>query len=553
MPVVTMALVFLLAVVVSTFVVRLLPVRVPLPLLQIAIGAVLSYCFGFEVTFEPYLFLLLFIPPLLFLDGWRIPKGAFLHDWRAILTLAIGLVVFTVVGMGYLLHWLLPTVPLAVAFALAAILSPTDPVAVSAMTANAPVPSRLIHILEGESLLNDATGLVCFTFAVAAVMTGQFSPASASWHFLLVAGGGLLTGVAVTWAIGRLNRFLVRRAGEEPAPQILVSLLIPFAAYLAAEHVHVSGILAAAVAGIAMHYSELSDRPLAATRMQRAAVWDTVQAALNGIIFVLLGDQLPRMLRQLPQVAAQVGAHTPWHLLGFMVVITLMLGLLRFAWVWIAARSGVALARLRGQARVMPSLRLLLVASAAGVRGAITLAGILTLPLLLPDGSAFPARDAVILIAMGVIVLSLLIASISLPWLARGLSAGDPAMESSGGKHDEAHARVAAAEAAIRRIEQALADAPATDANQTLRAEAGLRVLDIYQRRLDYGDASGEKLADIRRLAAAERSLRLKALAAERDELYRLCRAHAIEDDLMRKLVREVDLIESSLTSRAMQ
>jgi len=551
MPVVTMALVFLLAVVVSTFVVRLLPIRVPLPLLQIAIGAVLSQFFGFEVTFEPYLFLLLFIPPLLFLDGWRIPKGAFLHDWRAILTLAIGLVVFTVAGMGYFIHWLLPAVPLAVAFALAAILSPTDPVAVSAMTANAPVPSRLMHILEGESLLNDATGLVCFTFAVTAVMTGQFSPTSASWHFMLVAGGGVLTGVAVTWAIGRLNRFLVRRAGEEPAPQILVSLLIPFAAYLAAEHLHVSGILAAAVAGIAMHYGELSDRPLPATRMQRAAVWDTVQAALNGIIFVLLGDQLPRMLRQLPDVAAQVGTHTPWHLLGYMVVITLALGVLRFAWVSIAAFAGVTYARFKGEARTMPSLRLRAVASAAGVRGAITLAGILTLPLLLPDGDAFPARDAVILIAMGVIVLSLLIASVALPLLARGLSAGDPALEISGSRHDEAHARVAATEAAIRRIEQALADTPADAANQALRSEAGLRVLDVYQRRLDYGDPSGEKLTDIRRLAAAERSLRLKALAAERDELYRLCRTHAIEDDLMRRLVREVDLIESSLTPRA--
>lgn len=550
MPVVTMALVFLLAVVVSTFIARLLPLKIPLPLLQIAIGAALSSLFGFDVTFEPYLFLLLFIPPLLFLDGWRIPKGAFLNDWRAILILAIGLVVFTVAGMGYFIHWLLPTVPLAVAFALAAILSPTDPVAVSAMTATSPVPSRLMHVLEGESLLNDATGLVCFTFAVTAAMTGHFSLVKASGHFFFVAGGGLLIGIAVTWMIGRLNRLLVRRAGEEPASQILVSLLIPFAAYLAAEHLHVSGILAAAVAGVAMHYGELSDRPLPATRMQRTAVWDTVQTALNGIIFVLLGDQLPRMLRQLPDVAAQVDAPTPWHLLLYMVIITVMLGLLRFAWVWISTRASVAIATFRGQILAMPSLRLLVITSAAGVRGAITLAGILTLPLLLPDGDAFPARDAVILIAMGVIVLSLLIASILMPVLAKGLNSGEPALEISGSRHDEAHARVAATEAAIRRIEQALADTPADATTQALRSEAGLRVLDVYQRRLDYGDPSGEKLTDIRRLAAAERSLRLKALAAERDELFRLCRTHAIEDDLMRRLVREVDLIESSLTPR---
>src|SRR5690606_6654672 len=190
---VTIVLVFLLAVVASGFLSRLLRNRLPLPLLQIGIGAGLS-SFGFDVAFEPHLFLLLFIPPLLFLDGWRIPKGAFFQDWKPILTLAIGLVVFTVLGMGWFIHWLVPVIPLAVAFALAAILSPTDPVAVGAMTATAPMPSRLLHILEGESLLNDATGLVCFTFAVAATMTGTFSLANASLSFLFVAGGGVAVG-----------------------------------------------------------------------------------------------------------------------------------------------------------------------------------------------------------------------------------------------------------------------------------------------------------------------------------------------------------------------
>src|SRR5690606_20293909 len=153
MHVITMVLIFLLAVVASAYLVRLLPVKLPLPLVQIAMGAGLSW-YGFGVPLDPHVFLLLFIPPLLFLDGWRIPKGAFFRDWKSILSLAIGLVIFTVIGMGFFVHWLVPAVPLAVAFALAAILSPTDPVAVSAITANSPVPSRLMHILEGESLLN---------------------------------------------------------------------------------------------------------------------------------------------------------------------------------------------------------------------------------------------------------------------------------------------------------------------------------------------------------------------------------------------------------------
>ena len=547
MPVVTMVLVFLLAVVVSGFIARLLPFKVPLPLLQIAIGAGLAML-GFDVDFEPHLFLLLFIPPLLFLDGWRIPKGAFFRDWKPILALAIGLVVLTVIAMGWFIEWLVPAMPLAVAFALAAILSPTDPVAVGAVTANSPLPSRLMHILEGESLLNDATGLVCFSFAVTAALTGVFSPADASLSLLMVAGGGLVVGVAVTYFIGLLNRLLVRRSGEDPGIQILVSLLIPFAAYLAAEHLHVSGILAAAVAGIAMHYGELSGRPLASTRMQRNAVWDTVQTALNGIIFVLLGEQLPRMLQRLPEAAEATGSGNDIrHLLGYVVVITLALGVMRFAWVWVAIRLTVFRAAWRGEDTVMPQTRLLAIIATAGVRGAITLAGILTLPLLMPDGSAFPARDVAIFLAMGVILLSLTIASIGLPLLTRGLTDVLPEPER---KDTEANARVAASEAALRRIDTLLAE-PLDDAKAiAARAEAAMVLRDVYQRHLDYGDLSGENAEDMQRVAAAERRLRLGALEAERDELYKLRRAFAIDDVVHQKLVREIDLMEASLLAK---
>ena len=544
MPVVLMVLLFLLAVVVSGFIARLLPLKVPLPLLQIAIGAVLSWI-GFDVAFDPHLFLLLFIPPLLFLDGWRIPKGAFFRDWKPILALAIGLVVFTVVGMGWFIEWLVPAMPLAVAFALAAILSPTDPVAVAAMTHDSPLPPRLMHILEGESLLNDATGLVCFSFAVTAALTGTFSLANASTSFLLVAGGGVVVGMAVTWVIGRLNRLLVRRTGEDPGIQILVSLLIPFAAYLSAEHIHVSGILAAVVAGIAMHYGELSGRPMASTRMQRNAVWDTVQTALNGIIFVLLGEQLPRMLRILPETAsASGGGNDVWHLLGYVVVITVVLGAMRFAWVWVAVRLTVFRAAWRGEDKKMPHTRLLAIIATAGVRGAITLAGVLTLPLLMPDGALFPAREVAIIIAMGVILLSLVIASIGLPLLTRGLTDSLPEPER---KDTEANARVAASEAAIRRIEKALTEPMADEREAEMRAEAGVHLLDVYRRHLDYGDMSGENAEDMRRREDAERRLRLVALDAERDELYRLRRAFAIDDVVHQKLVREIDLMEASL------
>lgn len=549
MQIVTLVLMLLLAVVVSCFASRLLPLKVPSPLLQMAIGAGFWYA-GFEVEFQPHLFLLLFIPPLLFLDGWRIPKGALFRDWRPILALAIGLVVFTVVGIGFFVHWLIPAVPLAVAFALGAILSPTDPVAVGAMTATSPLPSRLMHILEGEALLNDATGLVCFTFALTAALTGQFSLASASVSFALVAGGGVLVGIGVTWLIGSLNRRLVRRTGEEPATQILISLLMPFAAYLVDEHAHVSGILAAAVAGIAMHYGELAGRPGAATRMQRNAVWDTVQATLNGIIFVLLGQQLPRQVQRLPEAAAATGAGNALRLFGYLAAITVALVSLRFVWVWISMHLTVLRAARRGETRTVPPTRLLVVTATAGVRGAMTLAGILTLPLTLPSGAPFPARDVAIFLAMGVIVLSLVLASVALPILTRDLH-GLPGMAQGrrdGTRSSEAAARVAAAEAALRRIDQALAEPVPNPAAGIARAEAALHLFEAYRRIIDYGDGHEDSNA-ARAVADAERELRLRALSAERDELYRLRMDRGIDDDVHGRLMREIDLVEASLTS----
>ena len=209
-------LAMLVAVVASGYLVRVLPFSLPLPLVQIALGAVIAGVFNRGHALEPEVFFLLFLPPLLFLDGWRIPKQGLFRDKGAILELAFGLVVFTVIGAGFLIHWLIPVMPLAVCFALAAIVSPTDPVAVGAIASKAPIPKRLMHILEGESLLNDASGLVCFRFAVAAVMTGTFSLATASLTFVWVAVAGLAVGVAVTLGVSTFQRWLWRRFGEEP-------------------------------------------------------------------------------------------------------------------------------------------------------------------------------------------------------------------------------------------------------------------------------------------------------------------------------------------------
>jgi len=537
-------LAMLLAVLASGYLARMLPSALPLPLVQIALGAIIAGVLNEGVVLDPQIFFLLFLPPLLFLDGWRIPKDGLFRDASTIAQLAFGLVVFTVIGAGYLIHWMIPGVPLAVAFALAAIVSPTDPVAVASIAKRAPIPKRLMHVLEGESLLNDASGLVCFRFAVAAVMTGGFSIASAGVAFVWLALGGLAVGVAFTLAASLVQNGVSRHFGEETGTPILLSLLIPFGAYLLAEHMAASGILAAVAAGISMSYVELSGRALATTRVQRAAVWDTLQLSLNGIMFVLLGEQLPGIVRgALAEVGHSGGA--VWRLFAYALALNAGLALLRFAWVWASMHIRRLRAKRRGQDAPGVGWRLVAAASLAGVRGAITLAGVLTLPLLLPGGAPFPARNVVIFLAASVILLSLFAASSVLPWLLKGLQL--PVEDQA--EREEDLAQRAAAAAAIAAIERALHLTP-KDADETdLYTQAATRVMALYERRRADRELAGVDAQWLRRADQAEYTLRLAGWQAERDAIYRLAQRRQISDATARRLVRQIDLIEARYRS----
>ena len=532
----------LLAVVASGYLVRALPFSTPLPLVQIALGAVIAGMSGHGVVLDPEIFFLLFLPPLLFLDGWRAPKAGLFRDRAIILELALGLVVFTVIGIGLMTHWLIPTMPLPVAFALAAIISPTDPVAVSSIAARVPIPKRLMHILEGESLLNDATGLVCFRFAVAAALTGGFSLASASLTFLWLALAGVGMGIAVTLTISFAQRRLSRHLGEESGTAILINLLTPFGAYLLAEHVHASGILAAVAAGITMSYVELSGRALAATRLQRAAVWDTAQFALNGIMFVLLGEQLPSILRGAADSVEQSGHVNPWWLAVYALAITSGLVLLRLIWVWTSLRLTLFSAVRRGEPVTTPHWRLVFAMSLAGVRGAITLAGVLTLPLLMPDGTEFPARDLAIFLAASVILLSLVMASVALPRLLKGMTFPEESVE----QQEEDLARREATLAAVAAVERTQQDLTHRTEDADVYTHAATRVISLYRRRLT-GDGMGEgnEAQQVRKADEVEREFRMAALQAEREAIFNLARERSISDETARKLVREIDLLES--------
>lgn len=538
-PVVTI-LFLLLAVVVSGSLARL--TRLPLPLMQIALGALIALSAIPTVELHPELFFLLFLPPLLFLDGWRIPKADLLRDRATVLELAIGLVVLTVLGVGWFIHWLIPAMPLPVAFALAAIISPTDPIAVSAIAARAPIPRRVMHILEGESLLNDASGLVCMRFAVAAMLTGSFVVHEAFVTFLWLALGGVAIGVGVTLTVSRIKQWISRRLGEDTGAEILVSLLIPFGAYLVAEELHCSGILAAVAAGVAMGFTEQSGQALAVTRVRRAAVWDTVQFAANGVIFVLLGEQMPGLLLKAAETVKASGHSEPWWLAVYVFAISTALGVARFAWVWASLRWTIFhRARRGGEAPPKVDWRLVVAMTLAGVRGAITLAGVLTLPLVLSNGEAFPARDLAIFLAAGVILISLVVASVGLPRVLKGLEV--PPEPSRQVELDEA--RVAAAQAAIQEIERVQHELAEGRADADLYADVAARVMELYRQRIDGRPQGPEAVGLIRQMETVEKRLRLAGLGAERAEIFRRARARELEDDAARRLVREIDLIEA--------
>jgi CPA1 family monovalent cation:H+ antiporter len=542
---VSVVLFLLLAVVVSGAVSRMLPWSVPTPLVQILLGCVIGLSTSYSVSLDPELFLLLFLPPLLFLDGWRIPKDELFKDVSTVVELALGLVLTTVIGMGLFIHWMIPAMPLAVAFALAAVVSPTDPIAVSAIAARVPIPKRMMHILEGESLLNDASGLVCLRFAVAAALTGTFSAGGAALNFLWVAGAGLAIGVAVTIVVSRAKAWVTRRWGEDTGSQILVSLLIPFGSYMLAEHFHASGILAAVSAGVTMTFAEISREAMAVTRMRRNSVWDTIQFTLNGIIFVLLGEQLPAILAGAKRTVAVTGHTQPGWLALYVVAIVIGLAALRFAWVWLSLKFTILRKRQASggnnvaAAVATPNWRLVAAMSFAGVRGAITLAGVLTLPLVLNDGTPFPARDLAIFLAAGVIIVSLLLASIALPVLLKDLTMpGEPSKQA-----EEDAARVATAEAAIKAIERHQHRLAENHGDADRYAAAGGRVMDLYRERIE-GLSEGERDA-AREQERLFRDFRLVGLKAERAALGELIRSRSAGSETIRKLTRELDLSEA--------
>ena len=483
---------------------------------------------------DPGFFFLCFLPPLLFADGWIMPLRELLTAKRPILLLAIGLVTFTTVAVGLVAHWLVPGLPLAMAFALGAIVSPTDAVAVNAATEHLRVPARMTTVLNGESLLNDATGLVAFKFALAALAAGTFSAGRMVTQFSILAIGGFLVGLASGYGIGLLRDLLRRLHASDTLIETTLSLMTPYAAYLVAEHLAVSGVLAAVAAGL---YSGWRDpvRMDAEARQTATGVWSLVIFWLNGIAFILLGLQFPA-------VFGAVNHHfSTAYLIGLTATVAGTAIAARLVWVFPATYLPFLFPVVRRHEKPAP-LRQVFVVSWAGMRGTVTLAAALSIPLALPDGTPFPGRDIVIFLAFGVIVTTLLIQGTSLEAVIRRLGIH----EDESRPKEERLARMTAVEAglsALRELEPA-----ASSPDQT--AALGL-VLGEYEQRLAALTAEGETKLSARRRRHAGHHYRLAALKAERHAIDALWRSGAIIDDVHHPLQELLDHEESLLRGSA--
>ena len=499
----------------------------PYPIVLVISGLALSFVPRLpEVRLNPEIVFYFFLPALIYpaalFTSWR----DFRRNLRPILLLAIGLVLATTVVVAWIAHAIVPTLPWAAAFALGAIVSPPDAIAATAIIRRLGVPHRIQAILEGESLVNDATALVALQFAVGALVTGTFSPSYAAARFVWAAAGGigfgLLVGVAMRWVQSHL---------DDPPIQITISLLTPFVAYLPAERLHASGVLATVAAGIFLGWHS----PLmisARTRLQVYAFWETVMFLLNGFVFIVIGLQLPGILHTLNReslTGAVVSA----------IIICAAVILVRFAWVIPAAYLPRLLSSKLRMRDPIPSWQHIVIVSWAGMRGVVSLAAAFALPLALTDGSSFPGRDYILFFAFSVIFTTLILQGLTLPLLIRKLGITHDVEADE----EERRARLEANNAAIELIEKLRANGKfSPDAVARLRAE--------YDERVEQLQLCAENPDDCRGEIATPQYQRLqrKALRVERQTIIRLRNERVINDDALRRIQRDLDLAEARLT-----
>jgi monovalent cation/hydrogen antiporter len=500
--------------------------QTPYPIVLVIGGLLLGFVPGIpKISLNPDIVFFVILPPLLYSAAWLTSWREFSHNLVSILALAFGLVIFTVVGVSSACHWFLPGFDWRMGLVLGAVVAPTDAIAATSIANRIGLPKRIVDVLEGESLLNDASALLALEFGIALLVGGQrptFVSGFVRLAFLIVVG------VLVGLGVGEIAHQIEDRVDDGPI-EIALSILVPYVAYLSAETVHASGVLAVVVCGLYLsHKSSYFFSP--SVRLQAWAVWQSLSFILNGLVFVLIGLQLPYVLDAIRD-------HSLHTLLIYGAVFSVFLIVLRLVWVFPGARLAHFIRReFLHQQEPTPTPRQIFVVGWTGMRGVISLAAAIALPQVLANGEAFTQRSMVIFLTFSVILVTLVVQGLTLPAVIRGLGLASGPMD----PREEHEARRLMLEAALAHLEG-------------VRNQAGGLASEIYEdltrqyhRRLGMIGETASKDGTVPDFKLFE-NLSRELLKVERQTAVQLRNQRRISDEVLRELERELDLTETRL------
>ncbi|WP_248926975.1 Na+/H+ antiporter [Paenibacillus hamazuiensis] len=517
----------LVCILISNIVGHYMP-SVPVSLIQISFGIVIALVFKhISFNIETEWFLLLFAAPLLYNDGRHFPRAELWKLRGAIIGNAILLVLLTTIGGGYFIHWLIPSIPLPAAFALAAILSPTDPVAVNGIAKRIRLPDKILHLVRGESLINDATGLISFKYAIAAVVTGYFSLKNAIFDFTYMFLGGVVLGLVLGFLTTGI-RFILRKQGIHDAAFLsLLQVITPFIIFIVTEEfLHASGVIAVVIAGI-VHalVKEHTETLIAEEQMLTENIWTVVSFVLNGIVFLLLGLNIPSSMSE-AVASPDIGNSL---IIGYAFAVAAAILGIRFVWSHLYAYYEYR--REPSPDAAKPSLKKTLITSLVGVRGALTMAGVLSIPYVIVGGEPFPERPLILFLAAAVILLTILAAAIFLPLLSN-----KPADEAGAEKRmDINEAKQKLLLSTLKRLRLEINDENEAAAHELIHEYKFMYHTLIPRQTNDYQQRINE--------------IRLLALRSERKYIHSEMEKGAMAPDVFEDLEKYVDIREEALAN----
>jgi CPA1 family monovalent cation:H+ antiporter len=508
-------------------------INISYPILLVLAGLAIGFVPGMpHVELEPDIVFLIFLPPILYAAAWNTSWKDFWENKRPITLLSFGLVFFTSIAIAFLTNAIIPDFPLAYGFLLGGIISPPDAVAATSVLQELRIPKRIVTILEGESLINDASSLIVFRFALAAILTGSFSIGQATGSFFMVAGFGVIIGVVIAFIIFWVHKLLPTDSNTDTA----ITLISPYIMYLVAEQFHFSGVMAVVSGGLFLTYRSHKIFSYE-TRMQSYAVWGTLIYLLNGLVFILIGLQLPSIVEGLE-------SGTLLSAIIYGIIISVVTIIIRIIWVFPGAYIPRMLFASIRKKEPRPSPKTIFLVAWSGMRGVVSLASALAIPLTLSDGTAFPHRNLLLIITFIVILITLVCQGLTLPWLIRKLG-----LEENNSEADQE------LDLAIRlQLSDAVLGYLNTNYSEEIEnIDAYKRVKEKYERmsgntyrRLVEGGYEGPGFLP------AYRKMLLELVHIKRQALQRLTKEDLYSLEMIREKERELDLEEARLDETTM-